>query len=369
MVKKMLFCLIMLAYIITTCGVFALDDYPKKIVDSAGREVEIKMPVERIIVQNGGAARALAALGAADKVIGVADFISKNPELYPLLKDRQVVGTWKSFDYELIGGIATKDDSNTIVPNIIVLCYYYNGMSFSIDSFEKGFAPFKNITLIALDFTNPDNITDSMHKLGSILDKEDTANEFIRWREEKMSQIESTVKGLPKPNVYIESSASKALGELTTFGPDSGFGIMVRRSGGYDIATPLKEGFPKVTWEWVVSQNPDVMLIWKSSDAVGWESEPSKDTVVLEEKINEVLDRPGSSSITAIKDGRVYLCHSMMLSGIDDVVGLAWLAKILHPEADVDPTEIWTEYQRITGFEYPDDRIFVYPEANGGQPQ
>jgi len=101
-----------------------------------------------------------------------------------------------------------------------------------------------NITLIALDFTSPDNITDSMSKLGVILDKEDTANEFIQWREEEMSQIESAVKGLPVPAVYIESGSSKALGELTTYGPDSGFGLMVKHSGGNNIATPLNESFP-----------------------------------------------------------------------------------------------------------------------------
>lgn len=353
-----------IAYAAMACSVFALADYPKKIVDSAGREVEIKMPVERIIVQNGGTARAVMALGDADKVIGVADFIPKNPELYPQLKDKQVVGAYDSFDYELIAGMA-KGSSDYIVPNIIVLCYYYNGMAFSIDSFEEGFAPLTNITLIALDFTSPDNITDSMSKLGVILDKEDTANEFIRWREDEMAQIEMAVKGLPEPNVYIESGSSKALGELTTYGPDSGFGLMVKHSGGYNIATPLNKSFPKVTWEWVLSQNPDIMLIQKSIETVGWEQMPSKDTLELENKLNEILSRPGSSSITALKDGRVYQCASTILSGIMDIVGMAYIAKILHPDADIDPEETWKEYQRITGLEYPDDRIFVYPEVKG----
>lgn len=352
----------LIAYSAMMCSVFAYDDYPKKIVDSAGREVEIKMPVERIIVQNGGTARAVMALGDADKVIGVADFIPKNPELYPQLQDKQVVGAYDSFDYELIGEIAA-GNSSTIVPNIIVLCYYYNGMAFSIDSFVEGFAPFGNITLIALDFTSPDNITDSMSKLGIILDKEDTANEFIRWREEEMAQIDMAVKGLPEPMIYIESGSSKDLGELTAYGPDSGFGLMVKHSGGYNIATPLNKSFPKVTWEWVLSQNPDIMLIQKSTETVGWEQMPSKDADELDNKMKEVLGRPGNSSITALKDGRVYLCTSTMLSGIMDIVGMAWIAKILHPDADIDPSETWKEYQRITGIEYPDDRIFVYPEV------
>ncbi|MEN3036556.1 MAG: ABC transporter substrate-binding protein [Candidatus Methanosuratincola petrocarbonis] len=336
------------------------EGYPKKIIDSAGREVEIKMPVERIIVQNGGAARAVMALGAADKVVGVADFIPKNPELYPQLKDKQVVGTWKSFDYELVGEMAKRGD--TIVPDIVVLCYYYRGMSFSIDSFEKGFAPFENITLVALDFTNPENITDSMYKLGVILGEEEKATEINEWREKQIELVKSVVDGLPKPRVYIESGASKGLGELTAFGPESGLGTLVKIAGGYNIAESLEEVFPKVSWEWVVSQNPDAILVWYSADSVGWNLAPSKDTVELERKLNEILDRPGGASISAVSADRVYLCHSVVLSGLENVVGLAYIAKLLHPDADLNPNEIWEEYQRITGLDYPDDRIFVYPQ-------
>ena len=99
----LLFCLFL-----STWAVQAAEDtgYPKTIVDSAGREVIIKMPVERIIVQSGYSAEAVEALGAANKIIGVTDTIHKRSEIYPLLKDKQVVGTWNSFDFEMIGELA-----------------------------------------------------------------------------------------------------------------------------------------------------------------------------------------------------------------------------------------------------------------------
>ncbi|MHB8117977.1 MAG: hypothetical protein ACYDHX_04515 [Methanothrix sp.] len=67
----------------TTWTVQAADDsdYPKTIVDSAGREVVIQMPVERIIVQSGYSAEAVEALGAADKIIGGTDTIHKRSEI------------------------------------------------------------------------------------------------------------------------------------------------------------------------------------------------------------------------------------------------------------------------------------------------
>ncbi len=68
--------------------------WPKKITDSSGREVLIQMPAQRIILQSGYYAEALKFFGETDKVIGVVDTIHARPELYPELKDKQVVGVW-----------------------------------------------------------------------------------------------------------------------------------------------------------------------------------------------------------------------------------------------------------------------------------
>jgi iron complex transport system substrate-binding protein len=337
--------------------------YPRTIVDSAGRDVVIKMPVERIIVQSGYSAEAVTALGDSGKIIGVTQTIHDRPEIYPQLKNSQVVGTWNSFDYEKIGEIAREEDR--IVPNIIVLCYSYgtsSGKSYAVDSFEKGFALFQNISLIGLDFTNPENVTDSMTKLGIILGRENEAEAYNKWNEEKTSQIKESVAGMPLQKVYIESGSSMGTSDLTVYGPGSGFAGLVSLAGGMNIAGNLSGKFPKVSWEWVMYERPDVILKYKSADTLGWQAGPGKDTLDLESSRNEVLARPGADSIPAVENDRVFLCFSEMLYGLDNPVGLAYMAKLLHPEADIDPGEIWDEYQEIMGSSYPEDRIFVYPE-------
>lgn len=77
---------------------------------------------------------------------------------------------------------------------------------------------------------------------------------------------------------------------------------------------------------------------------------------------NEIVERAGSKSINAIKTNRVYLINWEITAGLDDAVGLAYLAKIIHPEIDLDPVEVYKEYLRMLGVDYPDGRIFVYPE-------
>jgi iron complex transport system substrate-binding protein len=89
---------------------------------------------------------------------------------------------------------------------------------------------------------------------------------------------------------------------------------------------------------------------------------PSKDTIDLEKSRSEVLARAGADSISSVKNDRVFLCFSEMLYGLDNPVGLCFMVKLLHPEADIDPREIWNEYQELMESDFPENRIFVYPE-------
>jgi iron complex transport system substrate-binding protein len=350
-------------------SVSAAESYPRTLVDSTGRTVTIQMPIQRIVVQSGYAAQAVSILGDADKIIGVVDVIHNRNELYPKLKDRQVVGTYNTFDYELIGQMVT--DNDTIVPNVLVICYSYGtsgGKSYGVDFHEKGFAPLKNLTVVGLDFTNSENVTDSMTKLGTMLGKEKEARDYNNWYAKKKLEVENAVDGYPNPKVYIESSSTGGLGALTIYGDASGFGELVRLAGAYNIAKDLKERFPKVTWEWVISKNPDTIIKYQSADTVGWKSGPSTDTVNLENIRNETIGRPGGQGISAIKSNKVYLCYSEMLYGPGSVVGLTYLAKMLHPEVDLDPEEVYKEFTDLLGVDFPKERTFVYPDVLDNSP-
>lgn len=361
-----LFILVFLA--VSTVAGDSDQGWPKKITDSSGREVLIQMPVQRIILQSGYYAEALKFFGETDKVIGVVDTIHARPELYPELKDKQVVGIWNAPDFELIGELAKKGDE--IVPDIIVLSFTYGtsgGKSYGVDMFEKGLAPFKNITVIGLDLTNPENITESMTKLGIILGKEKEAEAYNMWHNAKIAQIEASVKGLPMQKYYLEGGSSTGTGELTAYAPESATSKLLRMIGGYNILKDsdmhmASSSTAMITWEWVITQNPDAILKLMSSTNLGWEGEPSSDTLALEKTRNEVLGRPGAEKITATKKGNVFLINSQVLYGLFDVVGLASVAKLFHPEADIDPEEIWNEYQKLIGHDYPQDRTFIYPD-------
>jgi len=321
------------------------------------------MPVERIIVLTTDAAEAVTLLGAADKIVGVTDLIQKQSEYLPELQDRPVVGTWREFDYEKIAEIAMSD-GDTIVPNIVVICYpsgSYNGMSYAVDVVEKNLAPFEGIAVIGFDLNKPETMEDELTTLGVILGKEDEAHDFLDWYYEKVEDVENAVEGLPVPSVYIERSAS-GLGDLKTAGTMYGIHKTLEIAGGYNICRE-RQSSPTVTWEWVMSKNPEVILqlprtVGPSFRGLGWD----ESQIDLAEQLRSgLMTRDGAEMISAVTNDRVYVIYRDLLFGLDEVVGLTYLAKLLHPQVDLDPDDVYQEYLERMGLGYPEGRTFVYP--------
>ncbi len=344
------------------CGSVWAADYPLTITDSAGRDITFSEPVERVIVLSSDAAEAVVMLGAADKVVGVSDSVQKKGYYFPMLAKKQNVGKWNQPDYEMIGELARGGKDN-ITPDIAVIGYSYPDKSYGISGVEKGLAPFEDIKAVALDFFKPENMTREMETLGKILDKESEAGDYINWYDAERSKVEKAVNGENMPRVYAEWSSTS---DISTLGGGSGFDQVLSVANGYNIARKLGDAYPKVGWEWVVTQNPEVIIKRQTQPSgqkeIGWQSEPSLDTVKLQAVRSELLARSGSSGISAVKSGKVYIMDWDVLNGLDQVVGITYLAKLLHPDADLDPVSVHRDYLKRLGLEYPEGRIFVYPE-------
>jgi iron complex transport system substrate-binding protein len=339
-------------------------DYPLNITDTAGRMVIFAQPVERVIVTSSDAAEAVVMLGAADKVAGISESVKNKGYYFPELKDKQSVGKWNALDFEMIGEIA-KGSGDNITPDIVVIGYSYPDKPYGIFAVAKGLEPFKDIKAVALEFTKPENMSREIETLGQILGKDAEAQDYITWYDEKKTSVEEAVNGLNKPKIYAEWSSTA---DLSTLGAGSGFDQVLSTANGYNIARSLKDDYPKVGWEWVVSQNPDIIIKrqTQSSDQtqIGWAESPSQDTTKLQNVRNEVLGRSGASAVSAVKSDKVYVMDWDILNGLDQVVGITYLAKLLHPDVSLDPEEVHEEYLLRLGLEYPQNRTFVYPELD-----
>ena len=251
-------------------------DYPLTITDSAGRDVTFPQPVERVIVLSSDAAEAVAMLGAADKVVGVSDTVLKKGYYFPQLKNKQSIGKWNQPDYEMIGELA-KGNEESITPDILVIGYSYPDKPYGIFGVEKGLAPFKDIRAVALEFIKPENITREIETLGKILNKEAEAQDYINWYNEKRASVEQAVKWPKQATRFMRSGVRPLISRHWAQAPALIRFLSV--ANGYNIAKKLGDAYPKVGWEWVVTQNPEVILKrqTQSSDQkqIGWQSGPS----------------------------------------------------------------------------------------------
>lgn len=127
-----------------------------------------------------------------------------------------------------------------------------------------------------------------------------------------------------------------------------------------NLAGELKM-YPKVSWEWVIDENPDVILRRQTSDKLGFDTTSAENMTAIKGLREEILARTGAENITAVKDGRVHVVFWSMLMGMDSVIGQAYLAKLFHPDIDLNPEEMYREYLEFLGIELPKDRAYVYP--------
>ncbi len=329
--------------------------YPRTITDSAGRTVTVEMPVNRIIVLNSDAAEAVEVLGAGSKIVGVTDVIVRDSERFPNLGDRELIGSWKEFDYEKIASLAM-NGSDSIVPDIIVIGYVYPDRPQGVFAVEESLSSFENITPIGLDFFRQETLLDEIEKLGVVLGRKAEAEAVSHWIGNKEDGVKAFVEGRDRPRVYIESSSVQGLGSLSSYGNGSASNDLCRIAGGNNIGGDFAE-YPKVEWEWVVSENPDVIIKIKSTSSLGW-----SDIVDLRAEVDEIMARPGADEVSAVKSGRVYVCYWPMHFGLNSVVGLTYWAKIFHPDIELDPALVHEEYMSLLGQDYPKGRLFVYPD-------
>jgi iron complex transport system substrate-binding protein len=334
-------------------------DYPRTIIDSAGREVTVTIPIKRIIVLCQGAAEAVTILKAEDNVVGVVDSIRTNSKMFPLLKKKPSVGKEDDPNIDMIGSISREGD--IIKPNILVVCYDYPDKPYGAAAIERKLASLKNMTVAGFHFT-PEIMTEELHKIGKLLGKENEAEDYLNWYSQRKSNLKKALDGEASPKVYMELSSNKGLNSLETPGKTNSLNALITNAGGDNIAKSQSKSVAKVKWDWVVSKNPDVIICMQSRDFTGWNAPPSIDTVQLEIAKNEILARPGADSVSAVKNDRIYFVPMDMLNGIKNVVGLTELAKIVHPQIDLDPSDVYGEYFERMGISYPKNKAFVYPE-------
>lgn len=307
--------------------------------DATGRVVNVRMNPKRVVTLNKNAAEILRLLGVADRIVGVSDWIPKNTDYWPELASARNVGKFNNPDEEAIAEL--KPD--------LVLCYQNSpGPGFDEKMAAAG------IQVLRLELYRIGALPRDVEGLGRIFGREEKAREFLDWLKVRMNDIALRVAADPeRPAVYLEGYS-----EFAACGTSSGMHERLLFAGGRNIAEAMQPAAAPVSPEWVLERQPWAVV--KMSSQNGCYAQDGPGGMVAQREA--LLGRTGWNKTPAGKAGRVFLMTTDVTSGGASVVGLAWLAKWLHPKtcADLDPNQWHREFiERFQG--RPWSGVYVHP--------
>ena len=318
------------------------------ITDSAGREIELPFPLERVVVLNPPAAEVIHALGATDKVIGVSEPIA-GVKFMPEFSAKAAVARHAHGepDYEKI--IELK-------PQLVIT--YGTHPAVDIGKLAETLAPAR-IKVAGIDCYKLGTLFNEIGILGKLFGKEEEASKLVDFLQEPAKIVESRTKDL-KPEERVKVYAEHHGKDYLAFGPGSEWHTIIEKAGGANIFADARRPYVEVDPEKIIKRDPQVILKDVRAPKMGYgvtEAEPMK------EHLEGFIKRPGWENLEAVKEGKVYLVSSTLGAGLGKAFFIPYLAKILHPELfeDLDPQSLLRKYyKRFHNAEF--EGVVIYPE-------
>lgn len=311
--------------------------------DCLGRKVTVKTPVRRIIALNSDAVEILRTIKADSLLVGVFSQIEQERAFWGNLASLPKVGTWRDADLDAIAGLS---------PDLVICYGSHPGRIFEDKAAALG------IQVLRLDFYLIDTLEREVRLIGQLLDKTAEAEHFCTWHRGCLQIIAAGIEQAPhQPTAYIESYS-----DYNAAGPASGGHRMCALSGGSNIAADLAIPYPRVTPEWVVSQDPEV-IIKAASYGNGYAQTTSDD---FNRRRDAIMARPAWHHISAVKNGRVHVMDSAIWTGPRAVIGMAYMAHWFYPEhfRDMDPESLHRYYlETFQGIPY--QGVYASATLNG----
>ena len=265
---------------------------------------------KRLVVTNSDALEMLVGLGAAENIVGIDDadvsmtsFVSKNKWAS--------IGNWRNPNIEAIINLAPD----------IVIAYPQTPAPIGFDDKLISF----NISVKRINGYHMSEYHSDISRLASFVGRENMADTLINDFDRIINMIENAVADIDvKKRIYVEYS------DFIAAGAGSGNNEMIELINATNIAAHLGPQYPKISTEWILEENPDVIIKIITSGTI---------TPTLYEQIR---NRPGWDRLDAVKNGDVYLMSPELCSGPRAMIGCLYFGKWCYPEkfASINPDSI-----------------------------
>jgi len=320
------------------------------LIDSTERVVTVKTPVERIVPLNMRHATAVIVLGGEDKIVGVDSTVLDRELLFSNLSTRALVGSSKEPDIETI--LELEPD--------LVITFTQLAPQDQLD--DK--LPFE-VALVRFDLSRSDNLNEEMMKLGYLIGDREAVKDYDEWYDLYVGTVQERVSEIPEEDrveVFMErESTDKEASVRWAYASDTGYTDLCDVAGGVNIAKEKIEYHGDVEAEWVMGENPDVIIGLSYSG--GYKVD---DDAPLMAYRDGIMSAPGFELVDAVKNGRVYIISGDFSLGPQMTIGTVAVAKWLYPElfSDLDPEAIHQEFLKEfmhVDYDLTEHGAFVYP--------
>ncbi len=255
----------------------------------------------------------LFALGLGDKIIGVSEFCNWPPQA----KNLPRMGGLMNPNYEAI--VAAK-------PDLVIV---FDEMLKPEDKFAA-----LGIETLAVKHNTIYDVLDSILLIGQYCSAEDKARQLVNGLNERMQYIAQQTQKQDKPCVLTcighttSNSADKPPENIYIAGNDGFYSEMIKLAGGQNAYTDTV-AFPAVSYESVISMNPEIII-----DIL-----PEKQNQIDSQTIIKQWKNFGQ--IDAVKNDRIYVFTEdyAAIPGPRFILTLEKIARIINPELKLEENE------------------------------
>ena len=285
--KRILFALLLTTVLAGPC--FA----GRTLTDEMGRKVVVPDHPHRVICLMPTVTDTVFALGADDDVVAISDYTKypaaalKKPSVGDLIKPS--IETILSLHPDLVIGMQPK------------------GAMEVTDQLERAGIP--------IFLVSPHGIAGIFHSIetiGMALNRTPQADALVHNLQARVEAVRTRTKGLVAPRIFMPIWYDP----ITTIGKNAFITEIIEAAGGRSVTDDLSTEWPQISMEVVLERAPDALLLVRGGKTT----------------LQVLQDRPGWSSMTAIKarrayyvDDRINFASPVAIDALED------LAKQFHP--------------------------------------
>jgi iron complex transport system substrate-binding protein len=270
---------------------------PVTVRDAFGRDVTVPAPPQRIVTIFASNTEMVAALGLANRIVGIEAFTRFPPEVL----GKPLVGGRLGFSVDAV--VDRK-------PDLVVVTPARQAANQLVEPMER-----LGIPVLVLLHRRVPEILDNIRLLGKICGVPERGEALAAELRARLDKVEKQVEGLPRPSVVM-ITGRLGNGLLLIARPGTYTGDAVLMAGG---RFALDSGaIAQISPEAVLKSDPDVLLFAGS-----------------DKDLKELIARPGWADMRAVRGGRAFTVvrAELLIPGPRTIAGVEKLAAVLHPTA------------------------------------